>query len=305
MRALVTGGAGFIGSYLTELLLKEGFEVVVVDNFQVGNEKNLAAILKEPDLQAGLKIEKVDLLNKKAFEPLVKGVDWLFHLAALADVPASHDQPEEYYQINVTGTFNILEAAKKHNVKRLIYAASASCYGLNPKCPTTEEEPLSPASPYALTKRLGEELVLSWNKIYQLPTLSLRLFNVYGPRSLNKGTVLSLFLQQKRQGLPLTITGDGLQSRDFVYVTDVARAFFLAAQSHFSGEIFNVGSAQNCEIRRLVDLLGGRPTFLPERLGDPKVSLADISKIERLLDWHPLVSLEEGIKEVIKSENRS
>lgn len=293
MRAVITGGAGFIGSHLAEYLIEQGVEVVILDNFQTGSRTNLAKIAHHPNLS----IYCLDI-SREELTSYFSHADWVFHLAGLADVALSHSNPALYFQMNVTATMKVIESAKNCNVKRLIYAASASCYGLNPPCPTDEEAPLFSSSPYALTKKMGEELVLLWHKLYQMPALSLRLFNVYGPRSFNK-TVFSVFLEQKKAGKPFTVVGDGNQSRDFVFVTDVAKAFFLAARSDYSGEVFNVGSNQWVTINQLVKLLGGSATYLPARVGDPLASCADITKIGKWLSWSPEISLETGIEKML------
>jgi UDP-glucose 4-epimerase len=182
MKALITGGAGFIGSHLAELLLKEGHDVVIVDNLKSGR---LESVPK------GAHFHQADIRDD--LTPYFEGVEWVFHLAALADIVPSIENPEDYFSVNVQGTFNVLQAAKKAGVKRFLYAASSSCYGLPEEFPTKETSKISPQYPYALTKYLGEELVMHWEKVYQLPSLSLRLFNVYGPRSRTSGTYGAVF----------------------------------------------------------------------------------------------------------------
>lgn len=296
MKVLVTGGAGFIGSHLVELLVNEGHEVSVVDNLNSGRVSNLEGIdhtFHEVDIR---------VIDEKLFE----GVDWVFHLAGLADIVPSIEQPKEYYDVNVTGTFKVLECARKANVKRFVYAASSSCYGLPSQVPTDEYEKIDTKYPYALTKYLGEELVLHWGKVYDLPVNSLRLFNVYGPRSRTTGTygaVFGVFLAQKLFGKPFTVVGDGTQTRDFTYVTDVANAFYQAAKSEVFGEIFNVGSANHHSINRLVQLLEGDTINIPKRPGEPDHTFADISKIQKLLHWEPKVPFEEGVKRLVATIN--
>ncbi|MBP9841512.1 MAG: SDR family oxidoreductase [Simkaniaceae bacterium] len=298
MKVLVTGGAGFIGSHLVELLLKHGHEVIVLDNLVGGRLRNLAHLAENPLLT----FFEGDIRNSEVIEPLFEGIDWVFHLAALADIVPSIEMPEAYFTVNVDGTFNVLECARAKGIKRLIYAASSSCYGLAESFPTPETAAISPQYPYALTKRMGEELVLHWNEVYQLPTISLRLFNVFGPRSRTSGVygaVFGVFLSQKLHGKPLTVVGDGTQTRDFTYVSDVAEAFYQAACSNSSGEIFNVGSGGHYSINQLVDYLKGEVVYIPKRPGEPDCTFADTQKIERSIGWKAKVSFEEGVKNLL------
>lgn len=298
MRALITGGAGFIGSHLAELLVEHDHDVVVIDNLRSGRLRNLAAIESSPRLV----FHKADIRDNDAIAPLFDGVDWVFHLAGLADIVPSIELPEDYYDTNATGTFNVLECARQAGVKRLIYAASSSSYGIPDVFPTPESARIDPQYPYALTKYIGEELVLHWAKVYRLSTLSLRLFNVYGQRSRTTGAygaVFGVFLAQKLSGRPFTVVGDGTQTRDFTYVTDVARAFLQAAQSELSGEAMNVGSGSHQSVNRLVELLGGDVDYIPKRPGEPDCTFADVSKIQRLLGWQANVSFEEGVAKML------
>lgn len=299
MLAMVTGGAGFIGSHLCELLLAEGFEVRCLDSLVTGRRQNIAAF---EDLPAFMFMQ-VDVCDADAVKAAMVGVDVLFHLAGLADIVPSIERPEDYYRANVTGTFCVLEAARAAGVKRLVYAASSSCYGIPENYPTPETAPIQPQYPYALTKYLGEEMVMHWAQVYQLPAISLRLFNVYGPRSRTTGAygaVFGVFLAQKLAGKPFTVVGDGNQSRDFTYVTDVARAFLAAARSEVCGEALNVGSGGHYSINRLVELLGGPVTYVPKRPGEPDCTFADTSRIREVLDWMPEVSFEEGVARMLQ-----
>ena len=247
---LITGGAGFIGSHLTEKLVKLGHKVIVIDNLSVGKLKNLKLIKNK------IKFINKDIRNYNAINKLFKNIDCVFHLAALADIVPSIDNPDEYYSTNVTGTFNILKACRKHKVPRLIYSASSSCYGIPKNYPTSENAEISPRYPYALTKRLGEELILHFGKVYNLNVTSLRFFNVYGPRARTSGTygaVFGVFLAQKLANKPFTVVGDGKQKRDFVYVTDLVEAFYLAAETNLNGEVFNVGSGNPKSVYDFVD----------------------------------------------------
>jgi len=294
-RALVTGGAGFIGSHLTEILLKAGHQVTVLDNFSTGRRENLTHLLPSERLE----VYEVDIAALGAIKPYFIGQDWVFHLAALADIVPSIQQPMDYCRANVEGTVSVLEAARAGSVKRFLYAASSSCYGIPDVYPTPESAPAHSRYPYALTKYLGEQLVLHWWQVYKLPSISLRLFNVYGPRSRTSGTygaVFGIFLAQKLAGQPFTVVGDGTQSRDFTFVTDVVDAFVKAAQSDISGEVFNVGSGNTYTVNQLVNLLGGDVVYIPKRPGEPDCTLADIARVRRLLGWEPKVSFDEGVK---------
>jgi len=294
--ALVTGGAGFIGSHLVDALLAENISVRVVDNYSTGRPENLAHV------SGRVEVIEADISKSGSWQKGFQGADWVFHLGALADIVPSIQRPEDYFLANVNGTFNVLEAAKHSGVKRFVYAASSSCYGIPDSYPTAETAEIRPQYPYALTKRLGEELVMHWAQVYQLPTVALRLFNVYGPRSRTSGTygaVFGVFLAQKLAGKPFTVVGDGTQTRDFTYVTDVANAFLTAAQSSVRAEIFNVGSGQTISVNRLVELLVGEITHIPKRPGEPDCTFADISKIHRELKWQPKVNIEKGVEQVL------
>jgi UDP-glucose 4-epimerase len=299
VRCLVTGGAGFIGSHLVERLLADGCSVTVLDNFSTGRIENLDHVKNNPLLS----IQPLDVSSDAAIQPLFKGIDRVFHLAALADIVPSIQHPLDYHRANVDGTIAVLEAARSAGVKRFIYAASSSCYGIPDTFPTSETSPIRPMYPYALTKYLGEQYVSHWNKIYKLPCVSLRLFNVYGPRSRTSGAygaVFGVFLAQKLSGKPYTVVGDGTQTRDFTFVTDVADAFVRAAESAIEGEVLNVGSGRTYSINHLVGLLGGEVVYIPKRPGEPDSTFADITRISKLLDWHSKVRFEEGVQIMLK-----
>lgn len=303
MKTLVTGGCGFIGSHMVERLLKENHHVIVIDNLSTGRMENLRHIKDNKNLE----IVEEDICNYERIEPYFRGVDWVFHMAALADIVPSMQRPEDYFHANVDGTFSVLQASRTANVKRFLYTASSSCYGIPNKFPTDEDEEIRPEYPYALTKRLGEELALHWCKVYGLPVVSLCLFNVYGTRSRTSGTygaVFGVFLGQKIAGKPYTIVGTGEQTRDFTYVTDVVEAFVAAAQSEISGERFNVGSEHTYSVNHLVKLLGGEDAevvHIPKRPGEPECTWADTKKISRFLGWHPKVTLEEGVQHILEN----
>lgn len=297
-RVLVTGGAGFIGSHLVERLLQDGHRVTVLDSFVTGRLQNLYHLKDNP----ALVVQQVDVVNFTEIKPFFEDIDWVFHLAALADIVPSIQQPLTYHHANVNGTVAVLEAARTAGVKRFVYAASSSCYGIPEIYPTPETAPIRPKYPYALTKYLGEQYVLHWQQVYHLPCVSLRLFNVYGPRSRTSGVygaVFGVFLAQKLAGKPFTVVGDGAQTRDFTFVTDVANAFVQAVSSEVSGEVFNVGSGDTYSVNRLVALLGGEVMYIPKRPGEPDCTFADIQKIRRVLGWQPQVSFEAGVKAML------
>jgi len=298
MKSLVTGGCGFIGSHIVDRLLEEGHTVIVLDNYSTGRLENLSHHKDNKKLN----VVEVDICDYEKISPFFEGVDWVFHMAALADIVPSIQRPEDYFHANVDGTFSVLQAARKFNVKRFMYTASSSCYGIPDDFPTNEKAEIRPEYPYALTKRLGEELVLHWAKVYKLPAVSLCLFNVYGTRSRTSGTygaVFGVFLGQKLAGKPFTIVGDGTQTRDFTYVTDVVDAFITVANSEVKGERFNIGSGNTYSVNHLVKLLGGRADnmiYIPKRPGEPDCTFADTKKINELLHWYPKITLEQGVQ---------
>ncbi len=297
-RALVTGGAGFIGSHLVDRLLAEGFEVVALDDLSNGREANL----EEAKKSKAFSFHRADCSDPKAIAPFFKGVDKVFHLAALADIVPSIVEPLKYHRANVDATAAVLEASRAAGVKRFVYAASSSCYGIPDVYPTPETAPIRPMYPYALTKRLGEELVLHWAQTYKMSALCLRLFNVYGPRARTSGTygaVFGVFLAQKLAGKPFTVVGDGTQTRDFTYVSDVAAAFYAASRSTLSGTSLNVGSGGTYAVNDLVKMLGGPVTYVPKRPGEPDATFADISRIKKELGWSPQVPFAEGVKKIV------
>ncbi len=295
--ALVTGGAGFIGSHLVDCLLDAGWKVTVLDNFSTGRLDNLSQAASK-----GARVVNGSVVDAQAVEKAMVGIDVVFHLAALADIVPSIKDPISYFEANVVGTATVVQAAKNLGVKKFVYAASSSCYGLAREHPTTEDADIRPQYPYALTKWLGEELVRHWGSVYKFPWISLRLFNVYGSRGRTSGTygaVMGVFLAQKLAGAPLTIVGDGTQTRDFTHVSDVARAFLRAAESEVQGEALNVGSGATYSVNYLAELIGGDRVRIPERPGEPKVTFADTRKIAEFLGWEPQVSFESGVAGVL------
>lgn len=297
MKSVITGGAGFIGSHLAEAVVNLGHRVVVIDNFCTGRMKNLENIRDKIEIIE----DNIEIFGD--WRNNFVDADWVFHLAALADIVPSIEKPEDYFEVNVNGTFNVLRASKEAQVSRFIYTASSSCYGLPDKFPTPESSQIQPQYPYALTKWLGEELVLHWAKVYQLPAISLRLFNVYGPRSRTAGTygaVFGVFLAQLLANRAFTVVGDGNQTRDFTYVTDIVDAFIASAKSNVTSEVFNVGSGATVSVNRIVELLGGKEKIhLPKRPGEPDCTFANIEKIRRCLEWEPRIRIEEGVKQLL------
>ena len=297
---LVTGGAGFIGSHVVERLCSEGMKVRVLDNFSTGRASNLEHLKGNPHLE----LVEGSIVDKDKHLKLYRGVDWVIHLAALADIVPSMEMPGKYHEANVEGTLRVLESAREAGVKRFLYAASSSCYGIPDIYPTPETAEFRPQYPYALTKCVGEQYVMHWGSVYKLPVVSLRLFNVYGTRSRTSGTygaVFGVFLAQKLKNHPFTVVGNGEQTRDFTYVTDVADAFFKAAQSTITQKIMNVGSGGHYSVNQIVKLLGGDVMFIPKRPGEPDCTFADISRIRRELNWKPSVTIEAGIKKLLEN----
>ena len=298
IKSLVTGGAGFIGSNLVDQLVKKKHKVIVLDNFSTGKRSNLAHQRKK-----NVKIIKVDISNNKNIDKYFKGVNYVFHLAGIADMMPSIKNPEIYFKSNVVGTFNVIQAAKKANIKKFIYAASASCYGTPEKFPIKENAKINLMYPYAFTKWQAEELIMHWAKIYNFPAISFRFFNAYGPRSKSSGAygaVFGVFLAQKLADKPLTIIGNGNQTRDFIHVDDLARGIIKAAASKKVGKIYNIGSGKEIKVNKIEKLISDKKIHIPKRPGEAIRSLADISKIKKDLNWRPKIKIEEGVKSLLK-----
>lgn len=292
-KVIVTGGAGFIGSHIVDGLVRLGYEVVIIDNLLTGKRERIhpQATFYEKDIR-----------SFEDITPLFAGVDFVFHLAALPRVQPSIQDPRTTHDINVTGTLNVLLAARDAGVKRVIYSASSSAYGNQDTLPLTEDMTPGPVSPYGLQKLQGEMLCSLFSKVYNLGTVSLRYFNVYGPGANTEGAyalVIGKFLDQKKRGEKLTIVPDGKQSRDFTHVRDVVRANILAAESSRvgQGEVINIGGGHNTTVLEIAELIGGPHIFIEPRL-EPKHTLADISKAKTLLGWEPRVKFEDGILEL-------
>ena len=296
--AVVTGGAGFIGSHMVDLLMDQGFEVRVIDNMVGGRPENLAAHRRNNRLH----VSEADVRDLPSNDSIFSGARYVFHFAGIGDIVPSVERPVDYMSTNVLGTVRTLEAARHAGVHQFVYAASSSCYGIATELPTTEHAPIALEYPYALSKYQGEEAVLHWGRLYNLPVVSIRIFNAYGPRSRTTGAygaVFGVLSAKKLAKKPFTVVGDGTQTRDFVFVTDLARAFFQAAESRRHQEIYNVGAARPQSVNRLVELLGGEVSHLPKRPGEPDCTWADITKIHAELEWEPRVSFEEGVATMV------
>ena len=295
--AVVTGGAGFIGSHMVDLLLSKKYKVHVVDNLSGGHKKNLSHHKKN----SLLKFEKIDIRNLEKNHKLFKNVDLVFHFAGIGDIVPSIENPVNYMETNIQGTIKVLEAARYNKIKKFVYSASASCYGLNASR-IKENAKIDPKYPYALSKYMGEQTAFHWYKVYGLPVNSIRIFNAYGTRVRTTGAygaVFGVFFKQKIKKKPLTIVGNGRQSRDFVYVTDVAKAFYSAAISKKSGEIYNLGSDKPQSVNTLANLIGGNKIFIPDRPGEPKRTWANIEKIKRDLHWRPTINFKNGVEKML------
>jgi UDP-glucose 4-epimerase len=296
--AVVTGGAGFIGGHMVDHLVGEGYAVRVIDSLVGGREENLVQHQSNPDVI----LEKRDIRSFSAKDPLFKDVKLVFHFAGIGDIVPSIENPAEYMSANVQGTVNMLECARYAGVDKFVYAASSSCYGLA-STPTDENHPIDTKYPYALSKYQGEQAAFHWHQVYKLPVNAIRIFNAYGTRSRTSGAygaVFGVFLRQKIANKPFTVVGDGTQTRDFLYVTDVARAFYAAGISNAVGRVYNLGAGKPQSVNRLVELLGGgEVVHLPKRPGEPDCTWADITRIQAELGWKPEVSFEEGVAKIL------
>ncbi len=290
---LVTGGAGFIGSHMVDVALEAGYAVRVVDSLVGGHERNLAHHGGNQDLS----FEKADIRDLDADAAIFRGVKYVVHYAGIGDIVPSIEQPVDYMSTNVQGTVHVLEGARAAGVEKVVYAASSSCYGLA-DTPTREDHPIAPQYPYALSKYQGEQAAFHWHQVYGLPVNAIRIFNAYGTRVRTTGAygaVFGVFFRQKLAGEPFTVVGDGTQTRDFLYASDVARAFLAAAETPLTGEVWNLGAGAPQSVNRLVDLIGGPVTYVPKRPGEPNITHADISKIQADLGWAPTIPFEEGV----------
>jgi UDP-glucose 4-epimerase len=291
--AVVTGGAGFIGSHMVDTLLTRGYAVRVIDNLTGGRKTNLAHL----DTGSDIECHWLDIRSLESNSPIFSGAHFVFHFAGIGDIVPSIEKPIEYMDVNVQGTVRVLECCRVAQVKKFVYAASSSCYGLA-ATPTDENHPIAPQYPYALSKYLGETTAFHWHRVYGLPVASVCIFNAYGPRARTTGVygaVFGVFFRQKLAGKAYTVVGDGTQTRDFIYVTDIAEAFLATAQSPIVGERFNVGAGNPQSINKLVEILGGDVVYIPKRPGEPDCTWANIDKIRARLGWQPKVAFEDGV----------
>ncbi len=299
MKILITGGAGFIGSHLVEKLLNENHQIIILDNLSTGRFENVESFIND------IEFLNVDISKKGDWMKKFEKVDKVFHLAALADIVPSIKTPDLYFHSNVTSTLNILEAMKEHNVKKIFYSASSSCYGVPTNYPTSESDKINPKYPYAFTKYLAELMILHWSEIYKIDYISLRFFNVYGTKSRTSGTygaMFGVFMAQKLNNKPLTIVGDGKQKRDFIYVTDLCDALYeLMIRDDIKNEIFNLGSGNPISVNQVAELVGGEKVHIPKRPGEPEITHADISKIVSKIDWKPKIPITDGVQRLISN----
>ncbi len=295
---VVTGGAGFVGSNLVDELVAQGHRVFVIDNLCAGKQENVhpKASLMVGDIR---KREDVRKLFQKAGE-----VDCVFHLAALPRVQFSIQNPVEAAEVNVQALQTLFHEAVQHGVKKVVLTSSSAVYGDTEVVPTHEDVSVNPKSPYALHKYIGERICRLWSEIYGIPTVCLRLFNVYGPKQDPHGPhalVIPKFLAMRKDGKPLTITGDGSQTRDFVHARDVAHAYILAMENNRlkNGEVINVGSGKNVSVKKVAEIIGGEIIYVVPAI-EPKHTCADVTRAREFLGWEPTISLEEGIEELKK-----
>lgn len=301
VRALVTGGAGFIGSHLVDRLIQEGFDVIVLDNLSTGSLENIRAHMGKQNFQ----FIRGDVGVREVVRRALRDVDYVFHLAAIASVDLSMRRPDLVNRVNVTGTLNLLEESRRANVKRFIFTSSCAVYGEPVKMPVDEEHPTRPLSPYGVSKLAAEHYCMIYHKVYGLETVVLRLFNVYGSRQERSpyGGVISRFIERLRRKLPPIIFGDGTQTRDFIHVNDVVEALMLASKAkNCAGAILNIGSGSEISIRevaeKLIKIFGlrVRPVYVRGRAGDIKRMCADIKKAREILGFEAKISLDEGLK---------
>lgn len=293
-KAVVTGGAGFIGSHIAEALVAQGYETHVVDNLAAGHRE---------DVPRGAVFHEVDILETTKLTEIFQGASVVFHLAALPRVTYSYDYPAESHRANIDGTMSVLLAARNAGVGRVIYGASSSAYGIQDSIPFSEGMRPAPMSLYAFQKYAGEELARLFAELYGLSTVSLRFFTVYGSKMRSDGgyaLAIPKFLACRAAGKSLPITGDGSHTRDFTHVRDVVRACLLAAESSSvgKGEVFNIAAGRNVSVNALADLIGGEKEYLPGRPGDVQDTYGSNAKAKELLGWSPEVTLEDGIEEL-------
>lgn len=297
---LITGGAGFIGSHTVDLFLSKGYYVKCIDNLSGGNLNNLSHLNNEKNFF----FERGDILNLEKHKNFLKDCEYVIHFAGIGDIVPSIEDPKKYIENNSNGTLNLINSLNINKIKKFVYAASSSCYGIA-KTPTSESASIQNLYPYALSKYMGEQIALHWGKVYNLKVNSIRIFNAYGTRSRTTGAygaVFGVFLKQLLENKPLTVVGNGNQKRDFLYVTDVSEAFFRAATTKKNLEIWNLGSGNPQPISKLIKLLRPKSiTYIPKRPGEPDITFADISKIKKDLKWTPQISFENGVQKILEN----
>jgi len=297
INCIVTGGAGFIGSRIADLLISEGMEVTIIDNLSIGQKENI---------NPKAKFVQEDIANFKKIKPLFNNVDFVFHVAALPRLQPSFDMPIEHEEANVVGTINCLLACKDKKIKKFVFSSSSSCYGNPDELPTSEEVKINCLSPYALQKYAAEQYCLILGKRYGIPTIALRYSNAYGPRSFNPknsfnaySSVIGIFENQKKEGKPLTITGDGEQKRDFVHVYDVARANLLAAKSKYKYRVYNISPGKCYSVNQIAKMFNTKYKYIPERKGEARIVWLKSDKAKKELGWAPSKNIEEEIKKYV------
>lgn len=298
MKIIVTGGLGFIGSHLVEKLIRSNYKVVVIDNLSNGKKSNLDSIIKHKNLTVVIS----DICNSKKISRYFKNTSVVFHLAGLADIVPSIEQPQKYFDANVKGTLSILELMRTHKVKKIIYAASASCYGLSKVVPSDINSKIDTRYPYALTKKIGEDLIIHWSEVYKLEAISFRFFNIYGPKSRTSGSygaVFGTFLAQKIAKKKLTIVGNGKQKRDFLFISDLIELLEKSIHVKTKEKVFNVGSGRPVSINKIAKLISNNLTYIPKRPGEPNITYANIDNTIKIFKWKPIISIEDGVKTML------
>jgi len=300
-RAIISGGCGFIGSHLTEFLFKKNYEILVIDNLSSGKIQNI-----NKQIFKRIKFYKKSLKDLSFLKKIIKDGDTIFHVAALADIVSSVANPGKYFHSNVVGTFNLLEACRGKKIKKFIYTASSSCYGIPKNFPTKETEIINNKYPYAFTKYFGEQLCMHWMQVYKLPVISLRLFNVYGPRARTKGTygaMFGVFLAQFINKKPLTVVGDGKQKRDFIFVSDIVQAIYCSSKSKKITGIFNISTSKSHKVISIAKKISTNLVFIPKRPGEPDKTQGDNTKFIKKFKWKPKINIHDGIKKILKEKH--
>ena len=296
-KALVTGGAGFIGSNLVDTLIKQGYEVAVIDNESSSANTQFYWNDKAQNYNINVTDQRECSKIFADFKP-----EYVFHLAAHSRIPIAIKSPIDCCNVNVVGTCNMLQQSREHGVKRFMFSSTSSVYGLGNKCPLREDMPKDCLNPYSVSKGAAEELCKMYYNLFDLETVIFRYFNVYGERQPLKGQyapLIGIFQKQKDAGEPMTVVGDGKQTRDFTYVGDVVKANIVAARSdnpEVLGEVFNIGAGKNYSVLDVADIIGGEKKFIPNRLGEARDTLADLTKSKELLNYTPGVDLKDWIK---------